>query len=91
MAQTDNLIEKIEEKIRTLGEQLVKANQVNASLTEEIQALKNKITDLESVVVEKKSEMVDNGGNRDQIQNIKTQLSLYIEEVDDCIDMLKQI
>ena len=91
MANSDKLLDRIEEKIRNLGEQLLGSKQENAALVEEIQALKNKITDLESVVVGEKSEVGNKGRERVQMENIKSKLDLYMEEVDECIDMLKQM
>jgi len=89
MSDRESILSRIEEKIRTLGEQLNQANSEKSSLVEEINALKNKIAGLEQIVDESSNHQGQS--NSDQIDTIKKELDKYINEVEHCIDMVKQI
>lgn len=89
MSENESMIARIEEKIRTLGEELVSKKTENAALKEEINALKNKLTDLEEILDE--SGAHQNGQQADQIDSIKKELDKYIGEVEHCIDLVKQM
>ena len=89
MSDQAGLLVKIEDKIRALGEQLVAASAENHQLKDEINALKNKISDLEAIFDE--SSEYQNGRKPDQIDSIKKELDKYISEVEHCIEMVKSI
>lgn len=89
MSEQESLLAKIEEKIRTLGEQLVTASAQNVSYQEEINALKNKIADLESIVDD--TTRHQQGSKSDQVDTIKKELDKYINEVSHCIEMVKEL
>jgi chromosome segregation ATPase len=89
MSEQESLLSRIEEKIRTLGERLVAASSENASLKEEINALNNKIADLEEIFDE--SNQHQNGMKADQVDTIKKELDKYITEVEHCIEMVKDM
>ncbi len=89
MGERGSLLTSIEEKIRALGEQLQAARTNNAALQEEINALKNKNADLENIIDD--TTRHQGGMKSDQIDSIKKELGKYINEVEHCIDMVKQI
>ncbi len=89
MSEQSGLLAKIEDKIRNLGEQLVATTAENHQLNEEINALKNKIADLEEIFDESKQHQ--NGRKPDQIDTIKKELDKYINEIEHCIEMVKEI
>ncbi len=89
MSDQDRLLLRIEEKIRTLGEQLTASNAANGALQEEISALKNKIAGLEEIIDESTRHQGEK--KSDRIDTIKKELDKYISEVEHCIDMVKQI
>lgn len=89
MSEQESLLSRIEEKIRVLGEQLVASTAQNATYQEEINALQNKIADLEGLVSEKSHQ--NQGKNSGQIDTIKKELDRYIGEVNHCIELVKEL
>ena len=89
MSEQESLLTRIEEKIRTLGEQLITASSQNASYQEEINALKNKIADLEVLVDD--TTQRQQGKKSDQVDTIKKELDKYISDVNHCIELVKEL
>ena len=89
MSERESLLTKIEEKIRMLGEQLHSATSQNLAHMEEINALNNKIADLEILVDDTSSRQ--SGSDKNQIDTIKKELDKYIGEVSQCIEMVKDL
>lgn len=89
MSEQENLYARVEEKIRALGEMLVAMRTENAALKDEVNRLQHKLTDLE----DGQDQLSPSRGNRhsDQIDTVKKELDKYIDEVEHCIDLVKQL
>lgn len=89
MSEQENLYARVEEKIRSLGEMLMAMRMENAALKDEVNRLQHKLTDLE----DGQDQLSPSRGNRhsDQIDTVKKELDKYIDEVEHCIDLVKQL
>lgn len=89
MSEHENMYARIEEKIRALGDMLVAVRTENAALKDEVNRLQNIVTDLEEGP---DNESLRQGSRQsDQVESVKKELDKYINEVEHCIELVKQL